>query len=76
MKTKQFTVNIISEPFVEAANMCSIEAPSDVDEWVVSGLTPVPSVRIAPLGPLVFSQFAYVTEPSRSSQSEGKCCGD
>ncbi|KAK7675972.1 hypothetical protein QCA50_021085 [Cerrena zonata] len=46
--TKEFTVNIISEPFVEAANICSIEAPSEVDEWVVSGLTPEPSVSVKP----------------------------
>lgn len=43
--TKEFTVSIISEPFVEAANVCSVEAPAHVDEWVVSGLTPEPSVR-------------------------------
>lgn len=46
--TREFTVNIISEPFVEAANVCSIEAPSDVDEWKVSGLTPEPSVSVGP----------------------------
>jgi flavin reductase (DIM6/NTAB) family NADH-FMN oxidoreductase RutF len=44
LATKEFTVNIISEPFVEAANATSIEAPADIDEWVVSGLTPEPSV--------------------------------
>lgn len=42
--TKQFTVSIISEPFVEAANSCAVEAPAHVDEWVVSGLTPQSSV--------------------------------
>ncbi|KAH8078050.1 hypothetical protein BXZ70DRAFT_689343 [Cristinia sonorae] len=46
--TKEFTVNIISEPFVEAANSCSVEAPDYVDEWVVSGLTPIPSVQVKP----------------------------
>jgi flavin reductase (DIM6/NTAB) family NADH-FMN oxidoreductase RutF len=44
--TKEFTVNIISEPFVEAANSCSVEAPDYVDEWLISGLTPEPSVSL------------------------------
>ena len=39
-----FTVNIISEPFVEQANVCSIDAPSTIGEWAVSGLTKEPSV--------------------------------
>jgi len=46
--TKEFVVNVISEPFVEAANACAVEAPSDVDEWIVSGLTPEPSVHVNP----------------------------
>ena len=44
LDTKEFTVNIISETFVEAANSCAIEAPEHIDEWLVSGLTPEPSV--------------------------------
>ncbi|KAL5528037.1 hypothetical protein ACEPAF_7173 [Sanghuangporus sanghuang] len=46
--TSEFTVNIISEPFVEAANSTSIEAPAEIDEWAVSGLTPVPSEVVKP----------------------------
>ncbi|KAL5506891.1 hypothetical protein ACEPAH_6347 [Sanghuangporus vaninii] len=46
--TKEFTVNIISEPFVEAANATSIDAPPEVDEFVVSGLTPLPSDIVKP----------------------------
>ena len=37
-------VNLISEPFVEAANVTSVEAPADVSEWDISGLTQEPSV--------------------------------
>ncbi|KAK7463487.1 hypothetical protein VKT23_006835 [Stygiomarasmius scandens] len=44
LSTKQFTVNIISEQFVEAANITSVEAPASVDEWKLSGLTMEPSV--------------------------------
>jgi hypothetical protein len=32
-------VSIISEPFLEAANYTSIDAPNEVDEWKLSGLT-------------------------------------
>src|SRR4051812_4610108 len=44
MQTKEFTVNIISEAFVEAANFTSVEAPEEIDEWIGSGLTREPSV--------------------------------
>ncbi|KAJ8696771.1 hypothetical protein PTI98_006612 [Pleurotus ostreatus] len=39
LSTKKFTVNIISDDFIEAANSTSVEAPADVDEWLISGLT-------------------------------------
>jgi flavin reductase (DIM6/NTAB) family NADH-FMN oxidoreductase RutF len=39
--TRECTVSIISEHFVEAANSTSIDAPADVSEWEISGLTPV-----------------------------------
>jgi flavin reductase (DIM6/NTAB) family NADH-FMN oxidoreductase RutF len=37
--SKEFCVSIISEPFLEASNYTSIDAPYDVDEWKLSGLT-------------------------------------
>ena len=43
-------MNIISEPFVEAANATSVEAPDYLDEWVISGLTMIDSVSICLLG--------------------------
>lgn len=48
METKEFTVNIIAEPFVEAANFTSVEAPEYFDEWIGSGLTREPSTIIKP----------------------------
>ncbi|EPT04471.1 hypothetical protein FOMPIDRAFT_38483 [Fomitopsis schrenkii] len=48
LETKTFTVNLISEPFLDAANACSIDAPKHVDEWLVSGLTPEPSTVVKP----------------------------
>lgn len=44
LATKEFVVNIISEPFIEAANATCVEAPEEVDEWKLSGLGMVPSV--------------------------------
>ncbi|PFH51553.1 hypothetical protein AMATHDRAFT_142276 [Amanita thiersii Skay4041] len=48
LATKEFTVNIISESFVEAANTTSVESPVDMNEWVLSGLTMEPSIDIKP----------------------------
>ena len=42
--TKEFTVNIISEPFLRNAIATSIDAPPEVSEWPLSGLTKEPSV--------------------------------
>ncbi|KAL7418261.1 hypothetical protein Q5752_007127 [Cryptotrichosporon argae] len=39
---------IISEPFLEAANYTSIDSPSNVDEWVLSGLTKRASETVRP----------------------------
>ncbi|KAG5988350.1 hypothetical protein E4U43_004780 [Claviceps pusilla] len=39
--TREAVINIISEPFIEAANATSVDSPPDVSEWEVSGLTPL-----------------------------------
>ena len=44
--TKEVTINIISESFLEAANASSVAAPEDVSEWVLSGLTPVHDTEV------------------------------
>ncbi|GAA5918445.1 hypothetical protein JCM1841_003973 [Sporobolomyces salmonicolor] len=46
LATKNFTANLISEHFVEAANYTSIDAPKGQSEWPLSGLTQVPSKTI------------------------------
>jgi flavin reductase (DIM6/NTAB) family NADH-FMN oxidoreductase RutF len=46
--TKEFVVNIVSEDFAEKMNLCSADVPPDVDEFVLSGLTPVPSDIVKP----------------------------
>src|SRR5580658_3069750 len=42
-RTGDFVVNIVSEEFVAQMNMTSAELPPEVDEFQLSGLTPVPS---------------------------------
>lgn len=48
LNTGELTINIISEWFVEAANFCSTNAPLGVDEWKLSGLTPLESTKVKP----------------------------
>ncbi|KAL1406588.1 hypothetical protein Q8F55_008294 [Vanrija albida] len=47
LETKGFTVGIISETWVEAANIASVDAPPDVDEFALAGLTPRASEVVA-----------------------------
>lgn len=46
--TREFVVNIVSEGFVAQMNACSAELPPEVDEFTVSGLTPLASDRVRP----------------------------
>jgi flavin reductase (DIM6/NTAB) family NADH-FMN oxidoreductase RutF len=46
--THEFVVNIVSEGIVEQMNLCSAEFPANVDEFAMSGLTPVPSDIVHP----------------------------
>ncbi len=46
--TGQFVVNIVSEDFADAMNICSTEFAPDVDEFEQSGLTPIPSALVRP----------------------------
>ncbi|WWC88130.1 uncharacterized protein L201_003034 [Kwoniella dendrophila CBS 6074] len=45
---KEFCVSIISETFLEAANYTAIDAPPEVDEWALSGLTQRSSETVKP----------------------------
>ncbi|MEP6962006.1 MAG: flavin reductase family protein [Acidobacteriota bacterium] len=46
--TGEFVVNICSEDFAEKMNATAGEYPPDVDEFQLSGLTPVPSEIVKP----------------------------
>jgi flavin reductase (DIM6/NTAB) family NADH-FMN oxidoreductase RutF len=48
LDTREFVVNIVSEDFAEKMNHCSATVPPDVDEFQLSGLTPVPSDLVKP----------------------------
>jgi flavin reductase (DIM6/NTAB) family NADH-FMN oxidoreductase RutF len=41
--TREFVVNIVNEDIVEQMNACAAEFPANVDEFAMSGLTPIAS---------------------------------
>jgi flavin reductase (DIM6/NTAB) family NADH-FMN oxidoreductase RutF len=41
-------VNIVSEEFVEKMNLCAPEYGPEIDEFAMSGLTPIPSDLVKP----------------------------
>ena len=41
--TREFVVNIVSEEIGENMNLCAGDYPPEIDEFEVSGLTPIPS---------------------------------
>lgn len=45
----EFVVNIVTESLAEAMNLTSGEYPSDVDEFGLAGVTPVPSLKVRPM---------------------------
>lgn len=47
-ETAEFVVNLVSEANAEAMNVTCIDAPPEVDELELAGLTPVPSLKVAP----------------------------
>lgn len=46
--TREFVLNIVSEEFASQMNACSAELPPEVDEFEVSGLTPLASEVVRP----------------------------
>jgi flavin reductase (DIM6/NTAB) family NADH-FMN oxidoreductase RutF len=45
---REFVVNVVSEEIGEKMNLCAGEYPPHIDEFQVSGLTPVPSDLVKP----------------------------
>ncbi|HCP40240.1 MAG TPA: flavin reductase [Cryomorphaceae bacterium] len=48
LREQEVVVNVVNYDLVQQVNLSSAEYPSDVDEFVKSGLTPVPSDLVAP----------------------------
>ena len=48
LEIREFVVNIVSEEFAEKMNATSAQVPPEVDEFELSGLTPIPSDLIKP----------------------------
>ena len=48
LETGEFVVNLVSEANAEAMNVTCIDAPPDIDELILAGLTPVASRAIRP----------------------------
>ncbi len=46
--TGEFVVNIVSEEFVRQMNATSADFPPEIDEFEISGLTPLASERVKP----------------------------
>lgn len=49
LATKQFVVNMVTEELAERMNATSQSVPADVDEFELTGLTPIPSLKIKPM---------------------------
>ena len=47
-ETGEFVVNVVSEAIAAAANATAAEVPPEVDEFVLSGLTPLASEVVRP----------------------------
>lgn len=46
--TREFVINVVVDDIAAAMNSTAAEYPADVDEFAVSGLTPVPSDQVSP----------------------------
>ncbi len=46
--TREFVINVVTEAIVEKMNLASAQVPPDVDEFELTGLTPLPSELVKP----------------------------
>jgi flavin reductase (DIM6/NTAB) family NADH-FMN oxidoreductase RutF len=68
--TKEFTINMISEPFVELAIWTSVDTPPGHSEWPGSSLTMAPSV--SPIVVLILLASDMTFDRFLSSRLESK----
>ncbi len=62
--TREYVVNIVSEPFADAMNRTSADVAPEIDEFALSGLTAVPSDCVKPprVGESLFSMECRLTQ--------------
>ncbi|GMH33663.1 hypothetical protein BSKO_01497 [Bryopsis sp. KO-2023] len=74
LETGEFVVNIMSEWFVEAANHTCGNFDPGVNEMELSGLTPVPSVKVAPprVKESAFHMECKLVHSHKINNSQGK----
>jgi flavin reductase (DIM6/NTAB) family NADH-FMN oxidoreductase RutF len=58
LATQEFVVNIVSEEFADKMNLTAAEVAPDIDEFVLSGLTPLASELVLP--PRVAESHAHM----------------
>ena len=77
LDTKEAVLNIVSDTFVEAINYTSINAPLDVSEWDLSGLTQAAGkvVKAAFVKESVFAVEARLVEYKEWKNKQGKVTG-
>lgn len=49
LENKQFVVNMVTEEVVEQMNLTAQSVASDIDEFQLANLTPIPSIKIQPM---------------------------
>ena len=73
LSNKQFTVNIISEAWINNANVCAIDNPTNVSEWHISGITKAASVGNLSLFLVwVLDIIIHGTDSCEDSSSKGE----
>jgi flavin reductase (DIM6/NTAB) family NADH-FMN oxidoreductase RutF len=82
LETGEFVINLVSEANAEAMNLTCIDAPSDIDELAMAGLTAeashaikraVTSLVMGPLQTIVIGQVACAHVDDRFVEDAGRC---
>ena len=61
LSTREFTVNMVDDSFIEAANATAVIEPSYMDEWLLSGLTKEKGVRAFTQEPIMLTDTPIET---------------
>ena len=79
-ESKECTINIISEHYIEAANATSVNSPYGISEWALTGLHPAPckDVKASRVKEAIFSVECKLlnTQEFESRTTPGKKTGE